>query len=254
MWFFNSKDKDIGLALGGGGAKGLAHIGILKVLEEKKYNIKYIAGTSAGSLIGGFYAYFRDAEKVQSIFLEQDISSIIKVFSDVGIKKGLVRGDRLKELIEKYVGDVHIEDLKIKFEAVATDITNVEKFVFKKGKLSDAIVASCSIPFLFKPSEINNKILLDGGLIEPVPVRTVRSMGAKKILAVDLNTGEEAGDNYNTLIRSFEIMQIQLNKEQIKDIWKVITPKFNGSVSLLEFTSGEDIIKKGEKEARRVIP
>ena len=253
MWFFNGRDKDIGLALGGGGAKGLAHIGILKVLEEKKYNIKYIAGTSAGSLIGGLYAYFKDAKKVEGIFLEQDIPSVVKAFSDIGIKQGIVKGDRLKELIEKYVGNAKIEDLDIKFAAVATDIINAKKVVFRKGKLSDAIVASCSIPFLFKPSDINNKILLDGGLVEPVPVKTVKDMGAKKVLAVDLNSGEEAGDSYNTLVRSFEIMQMQSNKEQLKDIWKVIIPKFNGPVSLLEFTNGEDIIKKGEEEARKMI-
>lgn len=253
MWPFTNNSKDIGLALGCGGAKGLAHIGVLKVLEEKGYNIQCIAGSSAGSLIGGLYAYFKDAKRIEEIFLEQNLPSIAKAFSDITIKKGVVKGDRLRELIEKYIGDVDIEDLKIRFEAVATDILTGEKVVFKKGKLSDAIVASCSIPFLFKPSSFNDSLLLDGGLVEPVPVRTVKSMGCKKILAVDLNTGEEAGKNFNVLLRSFEVMLKQLNREQMDDAWKVITPVFEGAVSLLEFSNGKDIIEKGEKEARKVI-
>ena len=251
MWLFNR--KKIGLALGGGGAKGLVHIGVLKVLEEKGYNIKYIAGTSAGALIGGLYAFYKDAKKVEEIVLEQDIKSVVRAFSDIDIMKGVVKGGKVKELIESYIGEVRIEDLDIKFSAVSVDLVTGEKVVIDKGPLSDAILASGSLPFLFKPKQREKELLLDGGIVEPVPVRTVREMGCRRVLAVDLNSGESIGKNVKVLSRSSAIMMQQLVREQTDDAWKVITPKFDGEVSLLKFFNGKDLIDLGEVEARKVL-
>ena len=251
MWFLNR--KNIGLALGSGGAKGLAHIGVLKVLEEKGYNIKYIAGTSAGALIGGLYAFYKDAKKVESVILEQDIKSVIRAFSDIDIKKGGVKGKKVRELIDSYIGEVKIEDLDIKFAAVSTDIVTGKKIVIKEGLLSDAIVASGSLPLLFKPKKRSNELLLDGGLVEPLPVRTVREMGSRRVLAVDLNTGESIDKDLKIISRSINVLMQQLIREQTKGVWKTITPKFDGEVSLLKFLNGKDLIEKGEIEARRVL-
>jgi len=245
--------KNIGLALGGGSVKGLAHIGVLKVLEEKKYKIKCIAGTSSGSLVGGLYAFFQDAKKVENIFLEQDLKTLIRAFSDIDIRKGVIKGGKVKDLIESYVGNVKIEDLGIKFVAVATDIIKGKKVVIDKGSLSNAIVASGSLPFLFKPTKLDGSLLLDGGLVEPVPVRTVKDMGCRKVLAVDLNTGESIDKDFKILARSSGIMVQQLTREQTKKAWKIIVPKFEGSVSFLKFVDGQKIINKGEMEARKVL-
>ena len=251
MWFLNR--KNIGLALGSGGAKGLAHIGVLKVLEEKGYNIKYIAGTSVGALIGGLYAFYKDARKVESIILEQDLKSVIRALSDIDIKRRVIKGEKAKELINSYIGEVKVEDLDIKFVAVSVNVLTGEKVVINHGLLSDAILASSSLPILFKPTELNGSLLLDGGLVEPVPVRTAREMGSRKVLAVDLNTGQSVGEDFKVLLRSTDIMIQQLIKEQTKDAWRTITPKFDGNVPLSKFLDGEDLIKKGEIEARRVL-
>jgi len=251
MWFLNR--KNIGLALGGGGAKGLAHIGVLKVLEEKGYKIKYIAGTSSGALIGGLYAFYKDAKKVEEIVLEQDIKSVVRAFSDIDIRKGVVKGGKVKELIESYIGEVNIEDLDIKFATVTVDIVTGEKVAINTGLLSDAIVASGSLPYLFQPKKRDDALLIDGGLVEPVPVRTLKEMGCKRILAVDLITGQMAGKNLKVISRSTSIMFKQLIKEQCKDAWKIIVPEFEGEVPLLKVLNGKDLIDLGEAEARKVL-
>lgn len=250
-------EKKIGVALGGGGIKGLAHIGVLKVLEEKGYEIEYIAGTSAGSLVGGLYACFKDAKHIEEISSEQNWISVLKAISDPGIKRGVLKGKKFRELIESYIGDVKIEDLGIKFSAVATDINKEEKVVLNKGKLSDAIVASCSVPAIFKPSDIGEYSLLDGGFVEPVPIETLKDMGCGKILSVDLHTGYTNTGKSNIVVHCYGIMLKQLVKEQTKDVWRVVIPEFNGSfgsLSIKKFLGdGKDVIKLGEIAARRVL-
>ena len=247
-------EKKIGIALDGGGVKGLAHIGVLKVLEEKGYEIEYIAGTSVGSLVGGFYAYFKNTEKLEKISLEQNWISVLKAISDPGIKKGVLKGKRFKELIESYIGDVKIEDLDIKFSAIATDVKKEEKVVLDKGKLSDAIVASCSVPVIFKPSDMGEYSLLDGGFVEPVPIRTLKDMGCGKILSVDLHNGYTNTGKSNIIVHCYGIMLKQLIKEQTKDVWRVVIPEFNGALSLKKFLGeGKDIIELGEIAARKVL-
>ena len=247
-------DKDIGIAFGGGGVKGMAHIGVLKVLKEKGYNISYIAGTSVGALVGGFYAYYKDVDKLEEISLEQDWRTVLRAISDPGIKRGVLKGRKFKEIIEEYIGDVKIEDLDIKFSAVATDINKEQKIVLNKGKLSDAIVASCSVPGIFKPVDINTHSLLDGGFVEPVPIQTLKDMGCEKILSVDLHTGDSRTGRSATLFQCYEIMLKELVKEQTKDVWRVVIPEFNGSLSIKRFLAeGKDLIQAGEIAARKVL-
>ena len=249
MWdifniFKKKNDKDIGLALGGGGAKGLYHVGVLKVLEEKGYNITHISGTSAGALVGGLYAFYKDSKKVEEIFLKQNMGSFFKLF-----------GRSLSDFVKEYVGDVNIEDLDIPFTAVATDLVKGEKVVFKRGPLCVAIASSCSIPGIFPVTKLEKNILLDGGMMEPVPVRTLKSMGCRSnILSVDLNSGESIGEKPNFLLRCTEITQQQLIRDQKERVWKELIPRFNGAVSLLKFADGKELIQKGEEDARRVIP
>lgn len=241
---FNKNSKNIGLALGGGGPKGLYHVGVLKVLEEKGYNITHISGTSAGALVGGLYAYYGDSKKVEDLFLEQNMTSFFKLV-----------GRNLESFLKEYIGDVKIEDLNIPFTAVATDIVKGEKFVFKKGLLSTAIAASCSVPAVFPPVKRKDQLLLDGGMMEPVPVRTLKKMGCmNNILSVDLNSGESIGEKPNVIVRCTEVTQQQLIRDQKEKVWKELIPKFDGAVSYLKFANGEDLIKKGEEESRKSIP
>jgi NTE family protein len=251
MYFFNR--KKIGLALGCGGAKGLAHIGVLKVLEEKNYKIQCIAGSSAGALIGGLYAYFKDVKKVEEIFQEQNLGSMLKIATDLKIKKGVIRGKKLREMITQYVQGVNIEDLEIPFASVATDLYSGKKVVIKDGLLSEAIMASIAIPIVFNPIEYKDTLLMDGGIVEPVPYKTVKDMGCKRILGVDLSKKQLAGEDPNALARFYEIMLKEVAEYQEKDAWKIISPEFNGSVSLFKFADGKDIIDKGEIQARKVL-
>jgi NTE family protein len=247
-------NETIGVAFGGGGVKGMAHLGVLNILEKKNYNIKYISGTSVGALVGGFYAYFRDAKRLEEISLEQNWKTVLRAISDPGIKRGVLKGRKFKGIIEEYIGDVKIEDLKIKFSAVATDINGEQKVVLNKGKLSDAIVASCSLPTIFKPSNIGDYSLLDGGFVEPVPVQTLEDMGCEKILAIDLHTGDTKTGRSTTILQCYQIMLKELVKEQTKDAWKTITPEFNGSLSIKKFLeNGKELIEIGEKAAEKVL-
>jgi len=180
------KSKKYGLALGAGGAKGISYIGVLKALEDLKFEITHVAGSSAGSLIGGMYALWGDVKKVEDTVLEYDKKKLIKMFrSDISLSKGVFRGDNFLEELNIIFGDTQISDCKIPYIAVSVDILSGEKIYHTNGLLKDAIRASCSIPFVFKPYELNGRYLVDGGLAENVPVDALKSIGAKKVIGVD---------------------------------------------------------------------
>lgn len=177
----------IGLALGVGGAKGLAHIGAIKVLEREGIPISMIAGASVGALIGGAYAARKDISYVEQVATDTNWQHIVPMLFEPSLIKGLLRGDKLKKFITDKVGDGEISTLPISFAAVATDILTGESLMIREGKLDDAIRASISVPLIFKPIEIDGKVLMDGGLSMPVPVAAVHQMGADLVIALNLN-------------------------------------------------------------------
>ncbi|AOY86807.1 patatin [Marinobacter salinus] len=178
---FNTR---IGLALGGGAAKGIAHIGVLKAFEEEQIRIHCIAGTSVGALVASYFAFGRPAESILSICSTLNLSKIINFTFERG---GLFSTHAIREMIHRDLGDVRIEDADIPLAICATDIETGEQLIFRKGNLADIVCASMAVPGLFVPVEVDGRILVDGGLVENVPISPLGEMGAGITVAVDLS-------------------------------------------------------------------
>ncbi|EIF51726.1 MULTISPECIES: patatin-like phospholipase family protein [Sulfurovum] len=179
-------NKTVSLVLGSGGARGYAHIGVIETLEKKGYTIKSISGSSMGALIGGLYAAGKlDAYKKWVLSL--DFIDTLKLIDISLAHGGIVNIDSVYQKIEQMIGDITIEDLPITYMAVASDIKNRKKVCFREGKLIDAIRASIAIPTVFTPVIENDMILVDGGVLEPLPIASVLSDDTDIIIAVNLN-------------------------------------------------------------------
>jgi len=252
----NSRKK-IGLALGGGGARGLAHIGVIKVFEAAGVPIDFIAGTSMGALVGGWYALTKDI-----LFLENLFSKIKHrdIFSKRKVMKGgnLFRDESVAELLEIGTGDKKIEDCQIPFAAVATDAHNGEMVVLSKGSLENAIKASASIPIFFRPVKYGNRMLTDGGLCNPVPVDIVKKMGADFVIAVDISSKwvDITEEKINVLKITKLISHIaaigeyQIAKPILKQADIVLRPTVL-SYDWHDFDKTKEIITEGKNEAER---
>ena len=178
--------KTVSLVLGSGGARGYAHIGVIEILEEQGYEIKSISGSSMGALIGGLYAAGK-LEAYKEWVLSLDFIDTLKLL-DISLSHGgIVNIDTVYKKIEQMIGDTKIEDLPITYMAVASDIKNQKKIWFKKGKLIDAIRASIAIPTVFVPVVKEDMILVDGGVLDPLPIASVSSDKTDLTIAVNLN-------------------------------------------------------------------
>ena len=176
----------VGLVLSGGAMYGLAHIGVLKALEKANIKIDIITGASMGAIIGGLYSCGVSTKEMDEILQNFSMSKIID-FSIFGIRnKGLVNGAKAIDFFESIIGKKRIEKQKIKFACVATDLKSGKEYHFKKGKVSIAMRASMSVPALFKPVELSDMVLVDGGLVNNLPVDLARSMGADVVISVDV--------------------------------------------------------------------
>ncbi len=174
----------VGLALGGGAVLGAAHIGVLNALEEYGISVNYVAGTSIGALIAAFLAFGKGWQEITEIVKDLNWLDI----SGISLSQfGLLSNKKLGRLIIENLGDVNFNEAFIPIAMVAMDISTGEKIVLKKGSLAAAIMASTCIPDIFVPVEINGKLLVDGGIVENVPVTTLKDMGADMIIGVDLN-------------------------------------------------------------------
>ena len=184
---FHLFKKKIGLALGAGSAKGLAHIGVIKELEKNNISIDYISGTSIGSVIGGMYALTKDIKVIEDLAYSKGYRDMFDAFFDPSLKSSVFKGERVLDLLDGYIGkSTLIQDTKIPFAAIATDLNTAQPVILKEGSLLEAIRASISIPLLLKPVKYNDMVLIDGGNTNPVPVDVVRGMGAQRVIAVNL--------------------------------------------------------------------
>ncbi|MCD6271511.1 MAG: patatin-like phospholipase family protein [Deltaproteobacteria bacterium] len=179
--------KSISLVLGSGGARGYAHIGIIEVLEDYGYEIKSIAGSSMGALIGGLYACGK-LDVYREWVLTLDVLDVLKLLDFTIGKIGFIKGDRVFSIMEEMIGENNIEDLPISFTAVATNLTTQKEVWLQKGSLSVAVRASIALPTIFTPVEIKNKILIDGGILNPVPIGPTLSDMTDLTVAVNLNS------------------------------------------------------------------
>ncbi|MDX9802387.1 MAG: patatin-like phospholipase family protein, partial [Spirochaetia bacterium] len=206
MNFFRKKNKDkkIGLALGGGAVLGAAHIGVLKVIEEYNISVSYAAGTSIGALTAALFAFGKKWNDIEDIAKNMHWLDI----SEISLSRfGLLSNRKIGKIITDNIGDVDFEDSPVPLSMIATDITTGEKIVLNKGSVADAVMASTCIPGVFVPVEIDNRLLVDGGIVENVPVATLKQAGADLIIGVDLHAGHARKKPENiieVLLRSFD--------------------------------------------------
>jgi NTE family protein len=182
--------KSVGLALSAGGSRGIAHIGVIKCLVEHDIPIDIVSGTSAGALIGGLYASTGDILEVENIFKNLNKREVIGLFTDPSIKAGFIKGNKTEAFLRRHFEQTEISKFPIKFQAVSTDINTGKTVRFSKGDVVEAIRASISVPLIFKPVVIKDRLLVDGGVTEPVPVQTLTKMGAGIKIAVNLNNSK----------------------------------------------------------------
>lgn len=242
----------IGLALGSGGARGLAHVGVLKVLTEENIPIDMIAGSSMGSLIGSLFASghsIEDLIRISNAFKR-------KYFLDFTIpKRGFILGNRIKDFIRIFTYNKRIEDLSIPLAITATDLHTGEKVIFNEGFIADAVRASIGIPGIFVPESYNGKLLVDGGVSDRVPISVVKDMGADIIIAVDvsgLKKNAQITTIYDVILQTFDIMQHELMTTREADTDIMIKPAVT-HFSTYAFPNGEEIIKAGEQATRDKI-
>jgi len=200
-------DKTISLALGSGGARGYAHIGVIETLEKEGYKIKSIAGSSMGSLIGGLYACGK-LDEFKEWVLTLNYFDIYKLLSLSSIGGGLLDGEKVFDKIKSFIGDINIEDLPIKYKAVATNLNDQAIVVFEKGKLIDAIRASVAIPTIFTPMYKDNMVLVDGGVLNPLPINLITNDDTDLKIAINLDANIE--NNY-----IIKIPKEQLTREEV---------------------------------------
>jgi len=249
---FNTREPVIAVALGGGGAKGFAHIGVLKVLESHGIKPQIVTGTSAGSFVGSLYASGKTPYQLQQLALNFKESDI----RDLTIsRQGILQGQKLQDFVNKNVGNKAIEQFPIRFAAVATRLDNGKKSEFIKGNVGQAVRASCSIPNVFVPATIGGVQYVDGGLVSPIPVKTAKAMGADIVIAVDISARPAAGKSGNIfglLDQTINIMGQQSINEELDQANIVIQPKV-GHIGTLDLKASNETILEGEKAAQAQI-
>lgn len=246
--------KTIGIALGGGSARGFAHIGVLQALDEAKVPISVVAGTSAGSLVGAFYAAGFSPWKMQEVALKVKDIDVADLSS--GNKRGMTGGAPLKRLINGFLDNMPIEKMQRRFAAVATDLATGEKIVIQRGDTGAAVVASCSIPGVFIPTMFEGRELVDGGLTSPVPVAVARQLGADMVIAVDVGgrpTTKPRSGLYEIILQSFEIMGRSLAQLEGKTANLLIQPRTD-SFDSSDFSARKEMIEAGYIAGQAAIP
>jgi NTE family protein len=243
----------IALALGGGAARGFAHIGVIKMLESQGIVADYVVGTSAGAVVGALYASGNDAYAMQKIAQQLDE----KIFADWTIGgRGFLKGEALQDFINQHLHNRPLEKLNKPFAAVATDLKSGERVVFRTGDTGLAVRASAAVPGVFQPTQFRGKSYVDGGLTSPVPVRAAREMGADFVIAVDISAvpdGQPVDSLTSILWQTTTIMGGLIGKTEMRDADIVIRPNLP-YVKSWDFTARHDAILEGERAAQAALP
>ncbi len=271
MIFFKNKRPKFAVVLGSGGAKGISHIGVLKALENNNIPIDIITGTSIGALIGAIYAS-GNLEKLINFLTDFKKKNLLE-YLDFNIipKKGFIKGKKIIQLLYEFISLKDLKDSNIKLGFVATDLTKGEPYYFTEGDVISAVRSSISIPGIFDPYRYNNKILVDGAVVDPLPVKLAKKLGADIILAVDLSyynveaKHKEFSKNkdydsldfniFEVLILSLESLERQIAQEIIKNnkIDFLIRPEV-GHIHTFDFHKGSYMIENGYKKTKPIIP
>lgn len=243
----------IALALGGGAARGFAHVGVIKTLEAHGIVPDMVVGTSAGSVVGVLYAGGYGGYDLQKVALQLEQDSV----SDFALPdRGFIKGEQLQNYLNKALRNRPIESLNKPFAAVATDLQSGEMMVFRRGNSGMAVRASSSVPGVFQPVNIGGREYVDGGLVSPVPVKAARAMGADIVIAVDISgkpKHAKVKDTLDILLQTFTIMGQGLGRYEMMEADVVIQPGL-GAIGSAEFEQKHLAIMEGEKAALAALP
>jgi len=243
----------IALALGGGAARGFAHIGVIKALEAQGIRPDIIVGTSAGSVIGALYAAGYSGFELQELAMQMDKGQI----SDWSIpNRGVIKGEALENFINHAVKQRTLEKLPRLFAVVATDLHSGEMVVFRTGNTGMAVRASSAVPGIFQPVIINQHEYVDGGLVSPVPVRVARSLGADFVIAVNISAQPQYGktdSSVDVLLQTFSIMGQTISRNELLTADVVISPRIAG-LSATNFDDRSTAVLEGEKAVAAILP
>ena len=243
----------IGLALGGGAARGFAHIGVIQVLEEAGIKPQLVVGTSAGSLVAALYASGKSGNELANLAQGMDESALTD-WSFPG--RGLIKGELLAKYVRAQTGGLNIEQMKMPLGIVATDLADGEPILFQRGDIGAAVRASSAVPAVFQPVRMGGREYVDGGLVSPVPVRFAREMGAEMVIGVDISTPpnpESTGDSFHILLQTVAIMGRSINRWELKDADVVLRPTLAG-VSSADFTARMKAVQSGREAALAALP
>ncbi len=245
----------IGLALGGGAARGFAHVGVIAVLEEAGLKPQLVVGTSAGSLVAALYASGKTSAQLQQTALNMEEVAITDWMLPI-LGRGMFRGDALARYVNDLVAGKLIENMPMPLGIVATDLNSGQAVLFQRGDTGTAVRASSAVPAVFVPVKINGREYVDGGLVSPVPVRYARQMGADVVVAVDISSppeGNPAGDTLQILLQTFAIMGKSINQYELKDADVVVRPSLVGLKSA-DFSARQRAIDAGRAAMQAALP
>ena len=253
--FLRKKNPRIGLALSGGSTRGAAHIGVLLVLEREGIRPSYVAGTSAGALVGSAYCAGVPVEELSKMFLKMRWPTLLK--PNLLHSLALFDTSPMEDYIRKNIGDCNFEDLKIPFSAIGCDIVTGERIVLDKGRMAPAVRASAAIPGIFSPVEIDGHLLVDGGTVDNFPVAQVKAMGAEYVIGVNLSRSQASGRRPTNPIDVFldmiNIMQARSAVADASECDCYIRPELN-KYSSWSFGDAEKIQEAGKIAAEACLP
>lgn len=251
----NESKIKVGLALGGGAARGFAHVGVIQVLEEAGIQPTLVTGSSAGSLVAALYASGKTGSQLQQIAETMEEA----VFTDWTLplfSRGMLRGEALGRYVHQQVGGRNIEDTLLPLGILATDLNSGQGVLFQRGDIATAVRASSAVPGLFLPVPISGRDYVDGGLVAPVPVRQARAMGAAYVIAVDISAQPEANaasDVFQIMMQTFAIMGKSINALELRDADLVVRPQLAG-VSGSDFAARRRAIQAGRSAMMQLLP
>jgi NTE family protein len=240
--------KKVGLALSSGAARGIAHVGILSILERENIPIDMIAGSSIGALIGAFYAAGKTSQEIGEAIISVDQRKMYSFFDVTLSSQGMIRGEKVSQWLTSIIGNLTFADLKIPFACVAADIMTGEKIVISEGPVVDAVRASISIPILYLPFRWRGRYLVDGGLVDPVPVTVLQEMGADLVIAATVSP--ETGKKLPRVITDDTT---NLNRPNVFRMIQRLMEAANGEATI-NGAAGADIVITPTVRGRRVRP
>jgi NTE family protein len=243
----------IALALGGGAARGFAHVGVIKALEAQGIIPDIIVGTSVGAVVGAMYAAGNSGFELQKLAIQMDEGQ----FSDWSLPdRGVLKGEALQKFVNRAVNDRPLEKLNKLFAVVATDLQSGEAVVFRTGNTGMAVRASSSVPGVFQPVAINGHEYVDGGLVSPVPVRIARSLGADFVIAVDISAKPQYGKTQSmidVMLQTFAIMGQSISRNELREADIVIRPN-TPQIRATDFQDRHLAVMEGEKAVAELLP